>query len=123
MTMIEQSTRHYSHWIGEVQNPGILVGEPGDPFRDLQDHRHGTQCLGESAGAGCLLANTATLQWKGLIHQTRRLAADPELDENHCSLSHRPVEVSCEGDGAGMSIFSEDSLRDSANQAEPLFGG
>src|SRR4029453_17977464 len=67
MTMIKQSTGHYSYRIGEIKNPGILGGEPGNSFRDLQDHRHGTQCLGESAGACCLLADTATLQRKGLI--------------------------------------------------------
>jgi hypothetical protein len=67
MTVIKQGTRDYPYWVGEIQDPGTFGCEPGNSFRDLQDHRNGTQRLGESTGACGLLANTATLQGKGLI--------------------------------------------------------
>jgi len=79
VTMIKQGTRDNADRIREVDDPGILGGEPRHSLGDLQDHRHGPQRLGQSTGSGCFLTDATTFQWKSLVDRARRLAAHPQL--------------------------------------------
>ena len=49
---------------------------------EVQDQRHRPQRLGEPAGAGRLLADRAERRRQGLVGQSCRLAADPQLDQH-----------------------------------------
>ena len=120
VTVIQEGARDDAHRIREIDDPGVIGGEPGDPLGDLQDHRHGTECLRQPPSTGRLLADTATLQRQAFIDRARRLATNPQLEQNHCGICHRPIKISCERDVPGIAVSGENALRDPGDQGEPL---
>ena len=51
-------------------------------LREVEDDGHGPQRLGEPAGAGRLLPDEPEPVGQRLVHEARRLATDPQLDED-----------------------------------------
>lgn len=119
---LEQRARDDADGVGEVDDPGVRVGAP-DPLGDVEDHRDGPERLGESAGAGGLLADAAALQRPGLVLLTGRLAADPQLEQDGVGALDPGVEVGGGDDLPRVVLLGEDTAGESADQVEPLGGG
>ena len=64
--------------VGEVDDPRAR-GEFGDPLGDLQNDRHGSQCLAQPSDAGRLLPDAPALQRKRLVAVPGPLASDTQL--------------------------------------------
>ena len=90
MTVIKQGARDDAHRIREIDDPGVIGGEPGHSLGDLQDHRHRTECLRQPASTRRLLADAAAPQGQAFIDRARRLTADPQLEQNHCGICSPP---------------------------------
>ena len=93
MPGVEQRARDDPDRVGEVDDPGVGPGELADPLGDLEHDRHGAHRLRETARAGRLLADAAARKRGGLVLQARRLAADPDLDEDEVGVLDRLVEL------------------------------
>jgi hypothetical protein len=120
MPMIKKGTRHNAHRICEIDDPGVFRSQPGDPFGNLQDHWHRTECLGQAASTRGLLAQAATLQREGLVQRSRRLSSNPQLDQYHSGICHGLVKIKCGRDLPGIAVFVQDPLRNPADEREPL---
>ncbi len=79
---IEERLGHDTHWVGEVDEPGIRRRSASDQLRETQHHRHGAQGLGKAARSGRLLADAVESTGEGLVQVLRRLAADTQLDQH-----------------------------------------
>ena len=82
VTMIEKGSSHDTHRVGEVDDPGVISCEAADLVCDVENDRHGAECLGESPRAGRLLTDTPASEWDGLVGVAGRLPPDPDLQQH-----------------------------------------
>ena len=87
MAGVDQRLGHDPDRVGEVDDPGLGCRVPAGQLRELEHDRHGAQRLGKSAGAGRLLADGAEPEGERLVQEARRLAADPQLDQDEVAPS------------------------------------
>ena len=81
----------------EVDDPGVLRGATGGQLGQLEDARDGPERLGEAAGPGRLLADDTEAQGQGLVDESGRLAAHPQLEKDEVGSVDGRVAVSGEG--------------------------
>ena len=73
-------------------------GPAAGRLRDVQDDGHRSQCLGEAARPGRLLADDAELVGQGFVRQPRLLAAHAQLDQDVVRAVQRRVLVAGDGE-------------------------
>ena len=91
VALVEQRLGHDPHGVREVEDPRAGCRPSRRRLRELQDHRHGPQRLGEPAGAGGLLADRPERRRQRLVDQPGGLAADPQLDDHEVGAVERLV--------------------------------
>ena len=101
----------------KVDNPG--PGRRGQ-LRELEDHRHRPQGLGEAARAGGLLADRAVAEGERLVEQACRLTADAELDEDERGAVDRGARVIGQGQPTVPAEAGEHAAREPADEIETL---
>ncbi len=94
-------------------------GEFARPLRDLEHDRHGPHGFGEATGAGRLLADAAARRRDRLVAQPRRLAADPDLDQDGVGAVERAVDLARELERSRETLALKDPLREPAHDVEP----
>lgn len=119
VTGLEQRARHDPDRVREVDDPGVRVGA-ADALRDVEDHGHRAQRLGEAARAGRLLPDAAALQRPGLVLVACRLSADAELEQYGVRALHPRVQIGGGDDAAGVPLPREDPPGEAAHQLQAL---
>ncbi len=97
MSVVEEGLAHDPDGIGEIDDPVAGRRSLGRALRDVEDHRHRAERLGETAGAGRLLTDRPEPQRQRLVDEAGRLSTDAQLDDDEI----RPVE-------GGVSVWSQD---------------
>ncbi len=114
MAGVEQRPGHDPDGVGEVDDPCAVGGELTRTFGDLQHGRHGPHRFREPARAGRLLADAPACGRDRLVAQTRRLAPDPDLDQDCVGAVERAIEVAGYVERAVEALAREDPLRQGA---------
>ena len=123
VTVVEQRLGDDPDRIGEVDEPRARVGAGRRPLGQVEDHRHRSQGLGQSARADGLLAQAAEADRKRLVDPPRRLTADPELDDDEVRPFERGVGVRRRRERAGPPARPQDPLREPADDVAPKLVG
>ncbi len=82
VAVVEERTRHDAHRIGEIDNPRVVRRELSHPVGDPEDHRHGTERLGESAGTRGLLTDAPAAKRDGLVGEACGLTPHADLQKH-----------------------------------------
>src|SRR5947209_11248805 len=117
---IEERPGNDADRVREVDDPSAVGSELTGTLRHLQHHGHRPHRLGEPAGAGRLLADTATRRRDRLVAQARRLAPDAELDDDRRRCVERAVELAGEAEGAGEALALQNPCGQTAHDLESL---
>ena len=118
--LVEERPGDDADRVGEVDDPGAVGGELARAAGDLQHDRHRPHRLGEAARAGRLLADAAAGEGGGLVEESRRLAADPDLDEDEVRSVERPVELLGQRQRAPVALALEHPRGQRADHVEAL---
>ena len=117
---VEQGLGHDPDRVGEVDDPGTRRTTAGDELGQLEDDRHGPQCLGKSTGPDGLLANDPVTRRDRLVAQPRRLPTDPQLEQDVVGPVNRLVAVRGEDEPARPAEPLQHPSTEAADDIEPL---
>src|SRR5450830_101319 len=106
--------------IGEVNDPGVLLGVPPDRLGDLQDDGNGPQRLRKPSRPRCLLPDAQRRVRPRLVRLTCLLPADPELDEHHVGIRDTRYQIGGADNRPCMTGGGEHPPGHSAHEAQPL---
>ena len=104
MARVEQRPGDDPHGVREVDDPCVRPRELPDAIGDPEDDRHGAHRLRKASGARRLLADAPAGERGGLVLEPRRLAADPELEQDEAAPVDRGVEVVRDGERAAEAL-------------------
>ena len=90
------------------------------PLRDREHDGNRAQRLREPARAGRLLADAAALERNRLVEESRRLAADPDLDQDRIRAVERSGEVVRLDQRPLESLAREHPPREPGHHSQPL---
>ena len=117
---VEQRAGDDPDRVREVDDPRVRGGELLDALGDLEHDGHGAQRFREAAGAGRLLADAAAGKRHRLVREPRRLAADPDLDEDEVGAVERAVELAGDLERAVEALALEHPRGEPADDVPPL---
>ncbi len=115
MPGVEQRASDDPDRVGEVDDPGVGVGQRPSPLGDVEHDRNGPQRLGQTARAGRLLADAAARRGDRLVVQPGGLPADPDLDQHGVGAVQRAIQVVGDLERAGVPLALEDPPGQSAD--------
>ena len=117
---VEQRAGDDPDRVREVDDPRVRGGELLHALRDLEHDGHGAQRFREAAGAGRLLADAAAGERHRLVREPRRLAADPDLDEDEVGAVEGAVELAGDLERAVEALAFEHPRGEPADDVPPL---
>ena len=120
MARVEQRAGDDPDRVREVDDPRVRGGELPHALGDLEHDGHGAQRLREAAGAGGLLADAAAGERHRLVREPRRLAADPDLDEDEVGAVEGAVELAGDLERAVEALALEHPRGEPADDVPPL---